>query len=240
MMMNEINLKFSVYLYTNASVFVEKLIIIQFKSFFAVNLFDIDFETSTIEIFILYDFYALSFFRRRYFTYKRKLYVLITFLMKYDYLCKHFYFSIVIHIDHRFIIHFLNFDMHEKIYDHWIDQLRCLNIDIRYISKFKNKIANVFSKTIFDEKCINIEFVKILQNNLITQKSLWIWKNEKNDYEKFLSFFIDKFEVVNQKILNEFFVFILNVLIIAIDISTQIHKNDSVKSSWKEIYKTSI
>lgn len=199
---------------------------------------------STIEIFILYDFYIFSFIKRKYLVYKKKLYVLIIFLMKYDYLCKHFYISAVVHIDHRFIIHFLKSDMHERIYGHWTNQLRRLNIEIRYISNLKNKIIDVLFRTIFDEKCIIIEFVKILQRNLIDQKPLWIWKNEKSDFEEFLSFFSDSFEVIKRGTLNEFSVFALNILTTIVNVSFQVFQAEvevsPAESSWKETYKTFI
>ena len=40
------------------------------------------------------------------------------FAIKYDYLCKNSNNIIIIHIDHRFLIHFLFSNSHEKIYDH--------------------------------------------------------------------------------------------------------------------------
>ena len=71
-----------------------------------------------IEVFILYDSFTFNIIQRKYFTYKRKLYAIITFYSKYNYLYKHFYYSIMIYINHKFFIHFLTSNLHENVYKH--------------------------------------------------------------------------------------------------------------------------
>ena len=45
---------------------------------------------------------------------------MITLIIKYDYLVKHFYQLAIIHIDYKFLTHFLisNISVHEEIYEH--------------------------------------------------------------------------------------------------------------------------
>jgi hypothetical protein len=108
--MHEINLNDEVHFYTNASTYAADMTVTQFR-------IDVITEKS-VKIFIMYDSFSFSFSRRKYSIYKKKLYAIVTFVIKYDYLCKHSYKSIIIHIDHRSLIHFLKSDAHEEIYDH--------------------------------------------------------------------------------------------------------------------------
>ena len=126
--MHEINLTLIVHFYTNVSSFDVELVITQFQISRFVNI--TSFDDKSIEVSIAYDFFIFVSTRQRYFIYKRELYVMITFVIKYDYLCKHSYLSTIIHIDHRSLIHFLNSNLHENIYDHWANQLRRLNLFI--------------------------------------------------------------------------------------------------------------
>ena len=72
----------------------------------------------TIKISIIYNSFTFAFIKRKYLIYKKKLYIIIIFIIKYDYLCKHSYFSIIIYINHKPLIHFLNSNLYEKIYDY--------------------------------------------------------------------------------------------------------------------------
>ena len=67
-----------------------------------------------IKIFIIYDLFTFALIRRKYFIYKRELYIIIKFIRKYDYLCKYLYHIIVIYIDYKFFTYFLNFDIYKK------------------------------------------------------------------------------------------------------------------------------
>ena len=135
MHMHEIDFSKSFHFYTDASDFESELIVTQHQNI-------LDDKKKTIETSILYDAFSLLKTQRIYFIYKKKLCVLIKFATKYDYMCKHSYNIITIHIDHRSLTRFLKFDFHERIYEHWIDQLRRLNIDIKYIFESKNKIVD--------------------------------------------------------------------------------------------------
>jgi hypothetical protein len=74
---------------------------------------------------------------------------MVYFLNKYDYLCKHPYNPAVVHTDHKPLTHFLSSDLNEGIYGHWADQLRRLNITIKYIPGHRNKVADGLSRTLF-------------------------------------------------------------------------------------------
>ena len=139
--------------YTDASGFGDELVVTQHQSILD--------DKKTIEASILYDAFSLSRTQRIYSTYKKELCVLVKFATKYDYMCKHSYNIITIHTDHRPLTRFLKSDLHEGIYGHWADQLRRLNIDIRYIPGPRNKVADGLSRTIFQgEECLPSQDIK--------------------------------------------------------------------------------
>jgi hypothetical protein len=76
---------------------------------------------------------------------------MIKLVTKYDYLAQHSYKKAIVHIDHKSLTHFLITinDVHDEIYEHWVDQLRRLNVEIRYISESRNKVVDELSRTIF-------------------------------------------------------------------------------------------
>ena len=74
---------------------------------------------------------------------------MVKFTYKYNYLCKHPYNTTVIHTDHCPLVHFLKSDMHEGIYGHWADKLRRLNIDVKHILGYHNKVADGLTRTLF-------------------------------------------------------------------------------------------
>ena len=154
--MHDIDFSRSFQFYTDASGFDEELIVTQHQNNSTDKL-----QKRTIEMLILYDAFSLSRIQRIYSTYKKKLCVLIKFVMKYDYMCKHLYNMIIIHIDHRSLTRFLKSDFHEEIYEHWANQLKRLNIDIKYISKFRNKMTDELFRTIFSkDECLFSEDIK--------------------------------------------------------------------------------
>ena len=69
-----------------------------------------------IKIFIIYDSFIFDLIYRKYFIYKRELYIIKKFIKKYNYLYKHFYHIIIIYIDYKSFIYFLDFDIYERIY----------------------------------------------------------------------------------------------------------------------------
>ena len=71
-----------------------------------------------MKISIIYNSFTFAFIKRKYLIYKKKLYIIIMFIIKYNYLCKHSYFSNIIYIDYKSLIHFLNLNLHEEIYDY--------------------------------------------------------------------------------------------------------------------------
>ena len=83
-----------------------------------------------IEILIVYNFFIFNPAQRKYFIYKRKLYVVIKFCRKYKYLYKHFYQITIIYMNYKLLTHFLDFNLYKGIYENWIDQLWRLNFNI--------------------------------------------------------------------------------------------------------------
>jgi hypothetical protein len=240
--MHEINLNDEIHFYIDSFVYAADMTITQFRS---------DHTEKIVKMLIMYDSFSLSFNRRKYSTYKKELYVMITFVTKYDYLCKHLYKLIIIHTDHKSLTHFLKSDAHESIYDHWTNQLRRLNIVIKYISDVRNKVANVLFRILFfDEDCqANIVINEALKE-LKIKKSDWIWKDDKNDFEKFLvSISLHRFEVIERDIMNDVSVFVLNVVSSLSVESVNKSRRDSFKkaskfiekeNTWKFAYETSI
>ena len=112
------------YFYTDASGFTAGLVITQFQDEVSAD----SKSSKDVEVSILYDLFAFTFTRRKYPTYKRELYAIVSFATKYDYLCKHSFVSTIIHTDHKPLTHFLTSDAYENIYGHWADRLRRLNI----------------------------------------------------------------------------------------------------------------
>lgn len=143
-------------------------------------------KKKTVEVPILYDAFSLSRTQKLYLTYKKELCVLVRFAMKYDYICKHPYNTTTIHTDHRPLTRFLKSDLHEGIYGHWADQLRRLNVDIRYIPGPRNKVADALSRTIFpgDECCPSQKIRDALGE--LQKDPMWVWKDGKGGYEEFL------------------------------------------------------
>ena len=72
---------------------------------------------------------------------------MVHFLTKYEYLCKHPYHATVGYTDHKSLTYFVLSDLHEDIYGHWADQLRRLNIRIKYDNPIVPPPAKVLSKT---------------------------------------------------------------------------------------------
>jgi hypothetical protein len=246
--MHKINLNDEVHFYIDASVFAVDMTVIQFR---------VENEKFT-KVLIMYDSFSLSLTRRKYLIYKRELYAIVIFVTKYDYLCKHSYKSAIIHTDHRSLTHFLKSNAHEEIYDHWANQLKRLNIMIKYILDSRNKIVDdLFKILFFDEDCReNIIIVIDALKKLETRKFDWIWKNEKNDFEKFLmSVSLHRFEIIERDIMNEVSIFFLDAISTSSLESESITENlllmrrDSLKKSfeffekkniWKFVYEISI
>lgn len=124
--MHGLDLRLSIHFYIDASEFEAGLAITQFQDLESVDTTNI----KNAKVSIVYDSFIFVTTRRKYLTYKRKLYALMTFVTKYNYLCKHLYLPAVIHINYKSLTYFLSSDLYKGIYDHWADQLRRLNMSI--------------------------------------------------------------------------------------------------------------
>ncbi len=169
--MHEVNLKLPVHFYIDVSNQAAELAITQFQNAASIGS---DKEDSLIEIFIIYDLFSWNLTQRNYPTYKKKLCAIVTFLKKYDYLCKHSYQSIITHTNHRSLTHFIEADAHENVYDNWADKLRRLNVIIKYILRTRNKIANNLSKTLFESDWNENTRSTLIAEQLREREKQWI------------------------------------------------------------------
>lgn len=139
--MHSINLSLTSHFYVDASGFGAGLAITQVNQ--------VEGSPKEIEVPIIYDSFTLSRTQRKYPTYKRELYALSKFAIKYDYLCKNPNLPTVINTDHKPLTFFCESGCHEGIYGYWADQLQRLHIKIVYIPGPRNKVADGLSRTIF-------------------------------------------------------------------------------------------
>ena len=76
------------------------------------------FNNVLIRVLIIYNSIIFIFIRYNYFIYKRKLYIIIKFVKKYDYLYKYLYYTFIIYINYKLLIYFLKFDIYKRIYNY--------------------------------------------------------------------------------------------------------------------------
>ena len=184
-----------------------------------------------IEISVQYDFIIFISTKMRYLIYKRKLCVLIKFVMKYDHFCKHSKIIVIIHIDHKSLIQFLKSDSHESIYNHWTDKLKRFNLKIKYISERQNRVTNEMFRILFLAKDCTADLNVIETWRIISKKNLkWVWKNDKKNYQIFLNSFknSDKMKIISNEILHE-----KNVFVQFLSMKTIV---DSNRNFWKKTY----
>lgn len=115
--MHGIDLRLPVHFYTDTSGFAGGIVVTQFQDPITAD----SHATKAVEVPILYNSFPFTSTRRKYPTYKRELYTMVSFLNKYDYLYKHPYHPAVVHTDYKPLTHFLSSDLHEGIYRHWAD-----------------------------------------------------------------------------------------------------------------------
>ena len=226
--MNEINLTFIFHFYCDAFDHASELAITQVQKRYLKNS-KLTSENDFEKIPILYDSFAFNKTQKKYSIYKKKLCVIVKFAIKYDYLCKHSNNITIIHTDHRFLTHFLLSNSHERIYDHWADQLRRLNVIISYIFNSRNKVVDDFSKTLFRaENCDPNSKIDETLVKLRNQRFKWIWKNEKKEYQSFLNTLnqSDLKKIIIKDLIHESNVFVL-----------KINSHISLKKAfWKKAY----
>ena len=229
--MNEIDLILAFHFYCDASEYVAELTITQVQMKHLKNS-KLTSEDDSEKVSIIYDSFAFNKIQKKYFIYKKELCAIVKFTIKYDYLCKHSNNITIIHIDHRSLTHFLFSDSHERIYDHWTNQLRRLNVIISYISEFKNKVVDELFRTLFRfEDCDIDDKIKKALAKLKSLRFSWIWKNEKNDYQ----FFFDSLNKSDlEEIITKNTIQKCNVFALKINSHT-----DMKKISWKKAYWSS-
>ena len=92
----EIDLFLIIHFYSDISEFETNLTITQFRPIIQTDL-NSQISTKEMEIPILYDIFIFGPFQRKYPIYKKKLYTIITFYKKYNYLYKHPYKFAIVH-----------------------------------------------------------------------------------------------------------------------------------------------
>lgn len=182
-----------------------------------------------MKVFILYNFFSWFVLQQKYSVYKKELCAIITFVKKYNYLCKHLYISMIVHTDHKSLTYFLKFNLHKKIYKHWVNKLHQLNVSIVYISDHWNKVVNELSRTLFNsDDCLNDRKVQKMTIELTKQSLHWVWWDEKEKFEELLTKLTlnEWLEIIEQSIINDMFIFDLNIMTIT-----------SENVFWEQIYK---
>lgn len=169
--MHGIDLQLAVHFYTDVSSYAAGLAITQFQDLPSV---DSAGKNQMVEVPIIYDSFAMPPSRQKYPIYKKELYAIVTFVTKYDYLCKHPYVPAVIHTDYRLLTHFLKSDLHKEIYGHLADQMRRLNLSIEYIPCPRNKVADALFRTLFDDGCTESAVVSQVKYELEKEGPKWI------------------------------------------------------------------
>lgn len=137
----------------------------------------------------------------------------------------------IIHTDHKPLVHFLKSDLHEGIYGHRADQLRRLNIEIKYIPGPRNKVADGLSRTLFDEVCSETHAVIDMYEALRKKGPHWVWKDGKGGYEEMLSRLSphSRSEMIDHSTVD-------GVVLHALEVMTT---NADVTNSWALAYQTS-
>ena len=127
---------------------------------------------------------------------------------------------------HKPLVHFLKSDFHKRIYGHWADQLRRFNVEIKYVSKPRNKITDGLSRTLFDEDCTETATIIDMYETMRKKNPQWVWKNGKGGYEKMLSRFQPVFrsEMMNCGTMEGVSRHTLDVMITNIDVDVNVSR----------------
>lgn len=126
-------------LYTDASLYGAGCAITQIR---------INDQGKEIKVSTLYDAFTLSKTQRNYRIYKKELYATVKFARKYEHMLKGLSYSVIL-TDHKPLTYFLKSSMLDGIYARWTSELRCLDVDIRWIPSSRNAVADALSRKIY-------------------------------------------------------------------------------------------
>lgn len=140
-----------------------------------------------VKVPIVFDSFTFSKAERNYDTYKRELLAIVRFCKKFRHMLNNEEKSTV-WTDHKPLVGFMNAEYHEDIFARWAEQLRGLNIVIKYIQGKKNLAADGFSRVILKDKdCVADKNVRELAQAVEQIKDdEWFWKSGKGGYKEML------------------------------------------------------
>ena len=213
-----------IYFYTDALGYVGGLAITQFQLVEAAEAFG---SKAIVEVPVIYDSFTFISTRRKYPIYKRELYIIVEFAKKYDYLCKYLYYITIIYTNYKPLIYFLLSDIYKGIYSYQVDQLRRLNVKIRYIPSYRNKITNVLLRTLFDSNCFQTLYIKKAYYRLVTKGSRQIQKDGKEGFKVFFNSLLSskRNEVLNKGTVHSVSVFVSTATSNTSAIQTKAYRN---------------
>ncbi|KAI0996301.1 hypothetical protein K3495_g11880, partial [Podosphaera aphanis] len=140
-----------------------------------------------IEVPIIYDAFTFSKSQYNYGMYKKELCAIVEFSRKYEHMLKSVEKSVIM-TDHKPLTYFLNSSALDGIYARWASELRCLDVEIKWIAGSRNVVADALSRTVFPDAGNNTrpleEFGELVQEE--EKEPLWIWKDGKDGYEELL------------------------------------------------------
>ena len=207
--MYEIDWSIQFHFYSDVSEYAEDLVITQFQILLRYK--------KSAEISILYDIFIFNQAECCYSTYKRELCVIVKFAVKHNHLLQNSDSKMyeVLYTDYMSLIHFLELELHDGIYRHWVTKLQKLNVKLQYIKRSQNKMTDSLSRIIFrDETCTDNSVISALRAevNKHWSDSQWFWKDRKDEYDSFLEQLTEseKEKILISDTINELNVFTLN------------------------------
>lgn len=122
-------------------------------------------SSKKVNVPLIFDSMLLSSTQKNYGTYKRELFAMVHFGTKYAHMFKIHDKASIFYTDHEPLVHFIHSPYTEGIYARWAIFLRSLNVEIKWISRKRNAVADALSQTVFqtDAQTISPNLVLLLK-----------------------------------------------------------------------------